>query len=66
MDSLSLRQVDKTILEEDGLLTDRHMFAGHRLLKQQFPKLQGLQDTLFSQQLESFIPLSTSGINAHV
>jgi len=54
LESLQLRLNEKIILEENGLLTDRHMFAGNLLLRKQFPNLQGLQDTLFSQMTENF------------
>ncbi len=49
-ESLQLRLNEKIIVEENGLLTDdRHIFAGNLLLRKQFPNLQGLQDTHFSQ-----------------
>ena len=31
---------ERIVLERNGLLTDRHMFAGQKLLHEQFPKLQ--------------------------
>lgn len=59
--SLQLRQRDKTILEANGLLTDRHMFAGQSLIRRQFPNLQGLQNTLFSQETEKFVCINKTG-----
>ena len=54
MKSLQLRLKEKVIVEENGLLTDRHMYAGNGLLHKQFPDLQGLQNTLYSQMTEKF------------
>jgi hypothetical protein len=59
--SLQLRIFDKSVLEENGLLTDRHIMAGHKLLSQQFPTLQGLQNTLYSQEVKKFKPVSGNG-----
>ena len=61
MESLQLRLKKKLILEENGLLTDRHMFAGNVLLCKQFPNLQGLQDTLYSQMTENFKYINGKG-----
>ena len=48
-------------MEKGGLLTDRYMFAGHVLLCRQFPELQGMQITLYSQQTEKFKSISGKG-----
>ena len=45
-----------------GLLTDRHMFGGHKLLKEAFPDLDGFQDTIFSQKIENFNYVTGSGL----
>ena len=54
MESLQLRLKEKLILEENCLLTDRHMFAGNVLLCKHFLNLQGLQDTRYRQMTENF------------
>ena len=61
MESLQLRLKEKLILEENGLLTDRHMFAGSVLLCKQFHNLQGLQDTFYSQMTENFKYINGKG-----
>ena len=52
----------KDILEKNGLLTDRHMFGGHKLRKEAFPDLDGFQDTIFSQQIENVNYVTGSGM----
>jgi len=42
---LELRQQDKTQLIEGSWLTDKHINASNKLLKQQCPNQNGLQDT---------------------
>lgn len=42
------------------------MFAGHRLLQRQFPEIQGLQDTIFSQQIENFISVNRSAVAVQI
>ena len=44
-----MREEDKVVIEYGGLLHDRHMHAAHKLLREQFPHLHGLQSTLLSQ-----------------
>ena len=61
MKSLLLRRKEKNILEKK-LLTDRHMFGGHKLLKEAFPDLDGFQDTIFSQKIENFNYVTGSGL----
>ena len=46
---LDLNMRDKLVLEENGMLTDKHMYAAIKLLSRQFPELQGLQSTLLPQ-----------------
>ena len=53
----ALRRKEKNILEKNGLLTDRHMYGGHKLLKEAFPDLDGFQDTIFSQKIENLTML---------
>ena len=44
---LDLTREDKTVLERDGaMLTDKHTYAAHKLLRIQFPHLQGCHSTL--------------------
>ena len=62
MKSLLLRRKEKNILEKNGLLTDRHMFGGHKLLKEAFPDLDGFQDTIFSQKIENCNYVTGSGL----
>ena len=62
IESLDLRQMDKKILEKGGVLTDRLICAGQDILKRQFPHLQGLQSTLYSQELDKFTPVNDEGI----
>ena len=51
---LGLTFEDKRVLETDGVkLSDKHMHAAHKLLRIQFPKLQGCNSTLLLQ-LKSF------------
>ncbi len=56
---LDLDVSDKVIITVGGMLSDRHMYAAHKLLASQFPSLQGLQSTLLSQT--SFQPVSECG-----
>jgi hypothetical protein len=46
---LNLNMRDKLVLEENGMLTDKHMYAAIKLLTRQFPELEGLQSTLLPQ-----------------
>ena len=59
---LDLRFLDKDILEKDGLLSDRHMSAAQKLLKSQFPGVQGFQSTLFSQNQREFVSVTDKGM----
>ena len=56
----------KNILEKNGLLTDRHMFGGHKLLKEAFPDLDGFQDTIFSQKIELCYWIRFFVLNSHL
>ena len=38
------------------------MFAGQKMLHEQFPKLQGFQDTLFSQVIQNFTCITGAGM----
>ena len=57
MPSLDLTVYDKGCFEMEGLLTDKHMLAASKLLKREFPGLQGLQSTLLSET-DGFSPIS--------
>ena len=47
---LDLTFGDKRVLETDGvMLTDKHIYAAHKLLQIQFPHLQGCHSTLLLQ-----------------
>lgn len=43
-------QSDKVILEEGGKLNDNHINYAQALLRQQFPLIQGLSNTLLQQR----------------
>ena len=42
-------------------LIDRHMYAAQKLMRDQFPHLQGLQTTLLSQKRDAVVSISESG-----
>ena len=44
-----MRYFDRTVIREEGLLTDRHIAASTMVLQKQFPHVQGLQSTLQSE-----------------
>lgn len=46
------------------MLTDKHMHAAHKLLKKQFPDIQGCQSTLLEQN-NGFKPVSASAVQIH-
>ena len=57
---LDLRQIDKNVIAaKTGMLTDRHMYAAHKLLHQQFPDIEGCHSTLLAQT-KSFPPVNSS------
>lgn len=56
---LDLRYRDRSVMKR-GMLCDRHMYAVHELLRNQFPLLQGLQSTLLSQRAFKPIQLFSS------
>ena len=58
--ALDLRILDKAVIENAGMLCDRHMFAANKLLSSQFPAMQGMQNTLLSQN-GRFTPVSSDG-----
>ena len=58
--NLDLRIIDKRALLENGMLTDRHMYAVNKLMEKQFPDLQGLHSTLLVQT-PGFPPINLSG-----
>ncbi len=48
---LDLKQVDKEIIvAKEGMLSDRHIYAAHKLLRMQFPKFEGFYSTLLIQR----------------
>ena len=43
---LDLRTGDKdVVLAESGMLSDRHMYAAHKLMRMQFPNIKGCYST---------------------
>lgn len=47
---LDLRQFDKDVIAaKAGMLSDRHIYAAHKLLHIQFPKFEGFHSTLLIQ-----------------
>ena len=64
MDNLDLKNHDRFVIEEGGLLNDRHMHAAHQLLRKQFPLLNGLQSTLLIQS-NGFSPVASNGRNLY-
>ena len=57
---LDLRQIDKKVIAgKTGMLTDRHMYAAHKLLRQQFPDIEGCHSTLLTQS-NSYPPVKSS------
>ena len=56
---ISLKISDRTIIEQGSELTDLHINSAQRLIKYQFPKLNGLKLSLLQAQ-----PLKGSTINA--
>lgn len=65
LERLDLNHYDKEVIEEGGFLSDRHMYATHKLLKKQFPDLNGLQSTLLNQTA-GFTPVSANGKTYHL
>lgn len=57
---LSLTYDDRDALEDNEMLTDKHMQAVHTLLAKQFPHLDSLQSPLLVQN-GSFQPLACDG-----
>ena len=57
---LDLKQFDRDVIETGGMLSDRHMYAVHKMLAAQFPQLQGLQSTLLPQTC-GFSPILEHG-----
>ncbi len=48
---LDFKQVDKDIIvAKEGILSDRHIYAAHKLLHRQFPKFEGFYSTLLVQR----------------
>lgn len=54
---------DKRELQQGRMLSDKHMYAAHQLLRRQFPWVSGLQDTCLSQT--TFQPVSSEGVQIH-
>ena len=55
---LDLRTGDKdVILAESGMLSDRHMYAAHKLMRMQFPNIEGCM-LLYSSGSEDVLSCS--------
>ena len=63
INSLKLTMRDKKDLEDDDMLTDKHIFAGQKLMKMTFPNIDGMQDTCLSQT--KFKPMLNEGLQIH-
>ena len=58
--------MEKSVITQNGMLTDRHMHAVNKLLKREFPQIDGLHSTLLVQT-GGFPPIRTSsGSGKHV
>ena len=60
MHSLDLNSHDRSVIKEGGGLSDKHMHTAHKLLRKQFPLMNGLQSTLLCQT-RGFAPVSSNG-----
>ena len=57
---LDLRTGDKdVVLAESGMLSDCHMYAAHKLMRMQFPNIEGCYSTLLIQKM-SFPAVTSS------
>ena len=61
--SLCLTMQDKRELMNRSMLSDKHMYAGQKLLKAQYPDMGGLQDTCLAQT--EFQPEQRRGVQIH-
>ncbi len=56
---LDLRHIDKDVIAaKAGMLSDKHMYAAHKLLRLQFPHLEGCYTTLLVQKM-SYPPVTS-------
>ncbi len=51
---LELLTADQEMLKRGEWLTDKHINAASVLIKEEFPKLHGLQDTLLLQRFDQY------------
>ena len=58
--NLDLRDDDKVAIVENGMLSDRHMYAANKLMASQFPDIDGFHSTLLAQGT-GFPPISNGG-----
>ena len=58
--AIDLKDVDKDVNKCGGWLSDQHLNAANQPLSKQFPHLQGLQNTLLSQN-GGFTPITSDG-----
>ncbi|CAH1250637.1 PKD1L3 [Branchiostoma lanceolatum] len=62
---LKLTAEDKTILQSDDMLTDKHIHAAQMLLRRQYPGLAGLQDTVVGASAYGYKRVSGEGLQIH-
>ncbi len=54
-----VKEEKEVILAARGMLSDRHMHAAHKLIRWQFPNIEGCYSTLFVQNM-SFPAVTSS------
>ena len=67
---LNLNSSDKIAIETDAMLNNKHMYAALKILKKQFPGIDGFQPTILCQptilyQTNGFSPITEDGKNFH-
>ena len=64
MKYLNLNSSDKIATETDAMLNDKYMYAALKILKKQFPGIDGFQPTIL-YQTNGFSPITEFGKNFH-
>ena len=62
--NLNLNSSDKIAIETDAMLNDKHMYAALKILKKQFPGIDGFEPTILCQT-NGFSPITEDGKNFH-
>ena len=60
MKCLDLNYCDKVAIETGAMLNDKHMYAAMKMLKRQFPDIDGFQPTILCQN-DGFSPITKDG-----